>query len=551
MSAEQLLWTLNDVLGGDVQIHSPGVRDCLSYFVKGSVAIRPQLDDEDTSADHPRALHSVSPMDFGQAYAHWRTVKNADFTDFLRTLGNCRIADDEMRRNAVQGTYISNAQLPPRRVWDLFSNRVVPSYLVPKNLQNDIPRSIWTVSHGWCHPTHRHSIETPINAYQWPVPIPGAPEGSQASQDPALATTLEHVRVELLNHGAEYVWQDILCVRQVGSPENEALRAEEWRTDIPMIGRIYNAGLPCVTYFNGLGLPLKLDAATLRSDRHWLNRVWTLQEGTGEWLCGGATATALATREAEIFFQETLGSSVSRVFGQCHIKAIQERHCTSELDRVHGLAYVAGCDTHPIYDLDMTPDHAWVLLLKHLGSETRGRIATLHTLSNPDSTSFLPSFEEFKNCVTVPGAHPWVLEPYNPISIIDELSLGDSKPGTYFHSSKALGTLSVLEAMSGGDQSLHLKLSFTVDPDMFRIYGQYCPHTEYDVVSLSTRASVVVEVVGKIMIEGKTAQKVVKRGCIHWNESVRQAYTPYVREKKPIVYVPYSDVDKAVYNVYD
>ncbi len=58
----------------------------------------------------------------------------------------------------------------------------------------------------------RNDVQTPINNYEWPVPIP-----KDAS--------LDFIRIEMLNLGAEYTWLDVLCLRQVGGPgENVAQR---------------------------------------------------------------------------------------------------------------------------------------------------------------------------------------------------------------------------------------------------------------------------------------------------------------------------------------
>ncbi|GJE96095.1 hypothetical protein PsYK624_122880 [Phanerochaete sordida] len=568
MGVQRLLQILNNVLGTDVQLDGKGVRQCLEYFINGSIVGRAlhRIDDE---TQHFNTMQSVRPMDFGQAYAHWRTVKNADFSHFLRTLEDRRLADEAMRRDAVHGTYISNAELPPRRLWDLLSNRIVPFHLVS---EGPIPPNIWTVSHSWCHPTARRSIETSINAYQWPVPVPGVLDDDQKTQDPDTMTTLEHVRVELLNYGAEYAWLDILCIRQRGNPQGEALRAEEWRTDIPTIGYIYSHKLPCVIYFNGLGLPLKLDEVTLHSERHWLNRVWTLQEGTRQWLLGGATEATLATSQACAFFQESLSDAIlQRYQGQRSdaVQAIQKRHCESDLDRVHGLAYVFGCITLPIYDLNMTPDEAWVLLLKHIDPEFRREIVGLHLKHNPQSASLLPSLEEYKEYSSYnqsfsdPERIPMLY--YNlakPVHLVDERSLGDSEPGIYFQDVIHLGELSVSQfALSNHTHKLevctplleHFRWKNT--STKYCIYGRYNPGIKYDVVSFGRDVSLVVQVVGEMEVDGQTVQRVVKCGLIEWSGSAVYygAWLPgHIRQwvERRIVYVQDYNVQRVPYNVY-
>ncbi len=45
--------------------------------------------------------------------------------------------------------------------------------------------------------------DTPINGHEWPVPMPSDAD-------------LDLIRIEMLNNGAEYVWLDVLCLRQKG-----------------------------------------------------------------------------------------------------------------------------------------------------------------------------------------------------------------------------------------------------------------------------------------------------------------------------------------------
>lgn len=140
---------------------------------------------------------------------------------------------------------------------------------------------MWCVSHSWVDSCERVEVWTKINGEQWPVPLPHD-------------ITLDHVRIELLNMGAKYVWLDVLCLRQVGRDEDEGQRQEEWKLDVPTIGYTYSRrSTHCITYFNGLGLPLDISPAILDSTRQWFNRVWTLQESPVSWLPGGLSSRPL------------------------------------------------------------------------------------------------------------------------------------------------------------------------------------------------------------------------------------------------------------------
>ncbi|EKM51402.1 uncharacterized protein PHACADRAFT_200229 [Phanerochaete carnosa HHB-10118-sp] len=191
----------------------------------------------------------------------------------------------------------------------------------------------------WVADEDRVDVWTNINGNQWPAPTPRA-------------TTLEHVRVELLNMGAEYVWVDVLCLRQKGHNEDEPARLEEWKVDVPTIGYIYQAASSsrrCVTYFNGLGLPFATAPDVVASDRHWFNRVWTLQESVSEWLPGGLADTSFVDGHAFFARLSKIILSASPGSGTSLTQDLISRHCTNELDRIVGLAYCSGdCITLPI-----------------------------------------------------------------------------------------------------------------------------------------------------------------------------------------------------------
>ncbi|PBK62130.1 hypothetical protein ARMSODRAFT_859292, partial [Armillaria solidipes] len=136
--------------------------------------------------------------------------------------------------------------LPPRRVWDLYSNRVVPWWTVRRY---PVP-----ISHAWVDEKDRVDVWTPINGYACPVPIP-----KDAS--------LDLLWIEMLNLGVQYMWLDVLCLRQKGGTK-EDIRVKEWKLDVPIIGRVYR-NTWVVIYLSGLGLPLSVKEGDLDSERCW------------------------------------------------------------------------------------------------------------------------------------------------------------------------------------------------------------------------------------------------------------------------------------------
>ncbi|GJE93431.1 hypothetical protein PsYK624_095900 [Phanerochaete sordida] len=405
LDVRKLLCSLNNVLGTRYFLNAPGLQPCLEHFLS-------------TTRDFGEV--------YGQLRAFWKGWQGSH-ADFTRLLPRIALREEQgvaMRRDVLQGGYIQDSKAAPRRVWDLYSNRVVLQHYAVNPYtggSGEISSNTWPVSHSWVVEAARVDVQTPINGYQWPVPIPRG-------------TTLDHVRVELLNCGAEYVWLDVLCLRQRGRPEDEEQRKEEWKLDVPTIGGIYSmTNVPCITYFNGLGLPFDPSQATRSSDRHWLNRIWTLQEAAPFWLPGGITgATCPETRR---FFREHLLEAMPYVGNtrswdvEVVQRAVLERHCSTELDRVHGLAYILGCKTLPIYDEGISPELAWAMLLKHMPARTRDFLAARHIEHRPNTSSLLPSLKYFSECnITFLDEFQGV-----DLRLCNPWTLGASEPGMYYH----------------------------------------------------------------------------------------------------------------------
>jgi len=182
--------------------------------------------------------------------ASWR--KKAKELDEARTTA---IYIDETGQQLITSPY----SIMPRRLWDLKSNRVVDYRMLhSEGIISDqvfkpgtLPTKFkfWAVTHSWTD--DMEPIETSINQYQWPVPVPHGVD-------------LEgNIRTELLSFGAEYVWLDVLCLRQKSNTPRsgnhngslDSTQHNEWKIDIPTIGNIYRAAERLVRYFNGLGRP--------------------------------------------------------------------------------------------------------------------------------------------------------------------------------------------------------------------------------------------------------------------------------------------------------
>ena len=140
----------------------------------------------------------------GEAYAAarvgWRHFKNPDFVDLVaqhrgRWHGIVQRLDKERansicRDNTGQEVIQYPYEVMPRRLWDLKSNRVVEFRMLHSELRaykstmqrqarteafhnhnhlREVP-VFWAISHSWESSTN--PVDTPINQYQWQVPLP-------------------------------------------------------------------------------------------------------------------------------------------------------------------------------------------------------------------------------------------------------------------------------------------------------------------------------------------------------------------------------------------
>ncbi len=198
----------------------------------------------------------------------------------------------------------------------------------------------------------RVDVMTPINGYEWPVPMP---------KD----ANLDLIRIEMLSLGAEYAWLDILCLRQEGG-KNEHLRLEEWKLDVPTIGWVYRLTDQVVCYFNGLGRPLDLTPDYFESDRCWFRRAWTLQEVTDHAIIGGETGDDIMEKEVWKMFDKKLGrlrKIRKRSMALELVSEMQIRVSTKPLDKVAGLVYPLVSTSIPIYDAEKSDVDAWEVLM--------------------------------------------------------------------------------------------------------------------------------------------------------------------------------------------
>jgi hypothetical protein len=361
-----------------------------------------------TFADKPGLEASLQDCiargyDFGRAYGMLRPAWSADFSGYQRRLEVLQNEDEKMRAAARQGDTIVTPRIPPRRVWDLRSNRVLPFWAIAdlecpdaidvntdSTYRGNIPSKLWAVSHAWMDKSNRQNVNTIINNHEWPAPIP-------------TDTSLEHVRIELLNLGAEYVWLDVLCLRQEGDKSIEPIRLAEWKLDVPTIGHVYQYDRyqTVITYFNGLGRPFTMSPAIITGSLHWINRVWTLQETTPTWLPGGMTISLFDKAKHGEQVRPGLFEQVQRLCAVIALNppdvfavigAVQDRSYSNAVDRVGAVGYLLRLDTLPTYDPSEDPEGVWERLVYCLSDKHRTDMLVLYPLRGDAWARWAPSW---------------------------------------------------------------------------------------------------------------------------------------------------------------
>ncbi|KZV74376.1 hypothetical protein PENSPDRAFT_204027 [Peniophora sp. CONT] len=396
----------------DLQINDPEV-----LLAKLNDILNTKYDLTDSPAMNTVMLYCINRgYDLGMSYGILRSWWSSEFPYTMSIRLEIMEHEDRKRRErAVVGALVGDCHIPPRRVWDLYSNRILPFWAV--NIPWESPaagfvtrsQNIMAVSHAWMSPEDRTGVITRINGNKWPVPIP---------KD----ICLDDIRIELLNSGAkygrQYAWLDVLCLRQEGGdPEEQSLLAKEWQIDVPTIGAIYQHCPSTVLYLNGLGRPFEKN--DLDSARHWCNRAWTMQEWCSgldrSWYSRSDVSLVGVAEHSPRFDLSRLSShdddeddftkqlsmrmSVSDAYASrssiiMAAAMMSGRQAERELDKLAGLAYFACGDTQPVFDATEDVDDVWLLFIDCMTPRSRGQLFFLFPVRGDGKYKWIPSWNQ-------------------------------------------------------------------------------------------------------------------------------------------------------------
>ncbi|KAK0461639.1 uncharacterized protein EV420DRAFT_1330483, partial [Desarmillaria tabescens] len=343
----------------DTPCHDLGLDGLLEHLNKILVTTC-TLDDHSLSSLLEECI--LNDYDFGTAYGLLRpTWYTKNWIAIQDKLSICEAQDNVTRKGVLINDRIITCEVPPQR------------------------KRFSAISHSWVEEEDRVDLWTPINRKEWPVPIP---------RD----ANLKLIRIEMLNLGAEYVWLDVLCLRERDGPR-EDLRAEEWRVDVPTIGHVYQEAERVVCYFSGLGRPLGFKKGDLDSNRCWFNRAWTLQEGKEDSIFGGDMGNG-GNMEEEVRkrFHEQVSVLKDTRWALQHVfrmlSQMQMRVSTNPVDKIAALAYLLLSREIPAYREAQCEEDAWTALVNVISKRYRGQLFFLYPEPGNGKRCWRPSWDQ-------------------------------------------------------------------------------------------------------------------------------------------------------------
>ncbi|KAH6905220.1 hypothetical protein BKA70DRAFT_1293742 [Coprinopsis sp. MPI-PUGE-AT-0042] len=348
-------------------------------------------------------------IDFGTAYARLRTDWcEGNFEDFELKGRHLQEEWDGCRESLVKSGIIVSSRLPPRRMWDLYSNRVIHASLTMSRSTSEedpCPRKlhswgeigmrapiIYAVSHSLVDERERQWVLSKVNRGEW------------RHSDKQLALFLLSAQAP----PAAYAWMDLLCLRQQDKEaQGDYLRPQEHSIDVPTIGYVYQRCQAVVQYFCGLGRALVY--GNEEGERHWLNRAWTLQElgRKDKAVTGGITLTSPSdpwqTVEPSSLdinnpfqrkFNKLQAYSTSFVFN--FLLEMRHRSFTNPVDQIAGLLYPLDAEKVYVYNANETIQQAWEKLLPVLDVESILCITATFPFAGEGRFHFLPTWNQIQ-----------------------------------------------------------------------------------------------------------------------------------------------------------
>ncbi|KAK0473029.1 hypothetical protein IW261DRAFT_1659643 [Armillaria novae-zelandiae] len=262
---------------------------------------------------------------------------------------------------------IVNPELPPRHVWDLYSNQVVPYWM--KDAEWKRP---WPISHAWVDKKDRTTVWMPINGYEWPVPIPKDAD-------------LDLIHIEMLNLRHKYAWLDSSLFETGGRTEG---------------------GLACRRSGGWTCPPLDMcieSGGDLESDRSWFRHAWTLQEvGILREIAGDTPDGPLHAKGKDgEYATELLTRFHKQLRDACHwflldevLAEMRTRVSMNPVDKIAGLASLVLSRWIPAYSESASLEHAWTALVDSMDVWHRAQLFILCAEPGDAGPKWRPSWHQ-------------------------------------------------------------------------------------------------------------------------------------------------------------
>ncbi|EKM51668.1 uncharacterized protein PHACADRAFT_127443 [Phanerochaete carnosa HHB-10118-sp] len=148
-------------------------------------------------------------------------------------------------------------------------------------------------------------------------------------------------------------------------------------------------------------------------ERSWLNRVWTMQETTSNWLLGGLVPEEFMVRKEDLDLPTQFHDGVCSLLQVLArdppdlfalAKVLRSRRGTHHIDQVSALGLLLKCPALPIYDTKQRCEDGWGQLVQQMSHKHRtDLLVNCPVVGNAPGTKWCPSWSQLMLGKTIPS----------------------------------------------------------------------------------------------------------------------------------------------------
>ncbi|KAF7798225.1 hypothetical protein EIP86_009442 [Pleurotus ostreatoroseus] len=181
----------------------------------------------------------------------------------------------------------------------------------------------------------------------------------------------------------DLVWLDVLCLRQEGVLEREAVRVEEWKIDVPTIGTVY-----AMNAINGMESYQSMNVGGLAKDSPFPPRI----DSEGRLIEDRQDVQRFYAR-----LEIATNNSVSSGNALSAVAAMSERHAFHVVDKIGGVTQMLNRGRMPVYVRNDTPsvgEDAWLRLVDAMNDTFSTHFFFLFPRRGDGKYSWCPSWSQ-------------------------------------------------------------------------------------------------------------------------------------------------------------